>query len=138
MVEENTKCIFKQNNKLVTKLLCAAVIFASGIIIGGGAAIMLVKYRLIWVDKAPHMDANVITNKIAVKYALTPEQIEGVREIMNRAFAHKKANDEWMDKQRDDYAQVIITEMNSVLTPEQYTRWYKDFLEMREKFKKRK
>jgi hypothetical protein len=137
MVEENTACIFRQNNKMLTKLLCAVVILASGIIIGSGATIMMVKHRVIWVDKA-HMDANDITNKIAEKYTLTPEQIEGVRGIMNRAFEHRKANDQWMDKQRDEYAQVIIAEMNSVMTPEQYARWNKDFLEMRETFKKHK
>ncbi|GEM_PF-3093687 len=137
MVEENTKCIFRQNNKTLAKLLCALVIFVSGIVIGGGAAVMMVKHRIIWVDKI-RMDANDITDKIAVKYSLDAQQIEGVRGIMNRAFAQKKINDEWLDKQRDDYAQVIIAEMNSVMTPEQYARWKKDFLEMRATFKKHK
>ncbi|MCE5341423.1 MAG: hypothetical protein LLF92_09915 [Planctomycetaceae bacterium] len=137
MVEENTTCLFRQNNKMLTKLLCAVVILASGIIIGSGVTIQMIKHRVIWVDKI-HMDTNDITNKIAEKYTLDAQQIEGVRGIMNRAFEHKKSNDEWMDKQRDDYAQVIITEMNSVMTPEQYAKWKKDFLEMRETFKKRK
>ncbi len=137
MVDENSTCVFRQNNKMLTKLLCAMVILASGIIIGSGATILMVKHRVIWVDKA-HMDANDITDKIAKKYALTPQQIEDVRGIMNRAFEHRKSNDEWMDKQRDDYAQVFISEMNSVMTPEQFARWNADFKEMREKFKKRK
>jgi hypothetical protein len=135
MVEETTKLCPFQQNKLFAKILCGLVIFISGIIIGGGATVMMVKHRVIWVDKT-HRDANQIAKMITEKYGLNPEQSQQVQQIMAKAFAQKKSFDDMQDKQRDDYAQVFITEMNSVMTPEQFAAWNKDFQEMRGKFKK--
>jgi hypothetical protein len=136
MVENNTT-IYMPGSNLMAKIICGLIIFVSGIIIGCGATVLMVKHRVVWIDKV-HKDANEITAKITQKYALTPEQTQKVRQIMDKAFAQKKANDDWMDKQRDDYSAIFISEMNSVMTPDQFAKWNKDFAEMREKFKKHK
>ncbi|OQA03340.1 MAG: hypothetical protein BWY69_00521 [Planctomycetes bacterium ADurb.Bin401] len=135
MVEEN---IIKSpaGNKLWIRLLCAFVILASGIAIGAGGTILLVKHRVIWISKA-HMDANSLTKLIAEKYDLDSQQTGLVRELINDAFVRKNLNDEAESARREMYAQKMITDMNSILTPQQFQRWSKDFQEMRERYKKR-
>ncbi|MEN6386883.1 MAG: hypothetical protein ABFD79_17015 [Phycisphaerales bacterium] len=137
MVEETTNMCYLQKNKVMAKLVCGLVILLSGIIIGSGATVLMVKHRVIWVSKVSK-DANDIADKIARKYVLTDEQHKQVQQIMLKAFAEKKLFDQQQEKQRNDYAKVFIAEMNSVMTPEQFAKWNKDFMEMREKFKKRK
>ena len=136
MVENNIP-IYILSNKRLIKILCGLIILASGIVIGSGATILMVKHRVIWVSKS-HKDANEITNKITTKYALTPQQAEQIKQIINKAFAQKKMYDDAQDKQRDEYSKIFIAEMNSVMTPEQFERWNTDFQAMRDKFKKRK
>jgi len=128
---------YMQSNKVIIKLLCALIIFISGIVIGSGATVMMIKHRVIWVSRTSK-DVNDIAAKVTKKYSLTPQQSEQVRIIIDKAFQQKKLRDEYVDKQRDEYAQVIISEMNSVLTPEQFKRWSKDFEEIRNRIKKRK
>ncbi|HBG28911.1 MAG: hypothetical protein A2Y10_16610 [Planctomycetes bacterium GWF2_41_51] len=135
MVEENTI----QNlpcNKLWVRLLCAFIILASGIAIGVGGTILMVKHRVIWISRMPK-DANDITEMVTKKYDLNPQQIEQVRKIITNSFEQRKLDDEAQSAKRDIYAKQITAEMNSVLTPEQFEKWNKDFQEMRERYKKR-
>lgn len=138
MVEENPQarsCMFMPPSRLGIKMFCFLIIFASGIVIGAGVTVMLVKQKVIWIAVS-HKDVNDITDKITEKYGLTPQQTQQVHEIITKAFDQRKLRDAEQDRQRDEYSKVIVSEMNSVLTPEQFTKWSKDFQEMREKFKK--
>ena len=135
MVEENTI----QNlpcNKLWVRLLCAFIILFSGIAIGIGGTILMVKHRVIWISRMPK-DANDITEMVAKKYDLNPQQVDQVRKIITNSFEQRKLDDETLSAKRDIYAKQIAAEMNSILTPEQFEKWNKDFQEMRERIKKR-
>lgn len=136
MVEENKIAINLQRKSLIIKWLCGLIILASGIAIGAGATILMVKHRVIWVSK-PRKDASVIAKQMVDKYSLTPQQTQQVQQIIDKAFEQRKLNDELQDKKREETAQAVIAEMNSVLTPQQYEKWLKDFQEMRDRYKKR-
>jgi hypothetical protein len=135
MVEENIARY--RNNKVFLHFLLSFVIFASGIVIGVGGTIILVKQRVIGIDR-PHKDANDITKMITERYALTPQQIPQVQALITNAFAKRKSYDDEENAKREADVQVLIADMKVVLTPEQFEQWNKDFLAMREKHKKTK
>ena len=137
VTEENiAKCC--PNNKFL-KCFCILIIFASGLAIGAGGTIMLIKQRVIWVGGGhPHRDANDITKEITEKYGLNSQQSAQVQGIITNAFLKRKSNDEAQDKQRDADVQNIIADMKTVLTPQQFEQWNKDFQAMRDKHKKPK
>lgn len=134
MVEENNiakQCIVR---KSILWLICL-IVLVSGIAIGTGVTIILVKQRILRISK-PHKDANDITTIMTKKYGLNQVQSQQVNQILSKVFQQRKLDDEEQDKKRDIYAQSIISDMNSVLTPAQFEKWNKDFQEMRAKFKK--
>ena len=135
VIEENiSKC--RPCNKFL-RFFCIFIIFASGIVIGAGGTIMLIKQRVIWVSR-PHKDANDITKEITEKYGLNPQQTAQVQAITTNAFMKMKANNEAQDKQREADIQTLIADMKTVFTPQQFEQWNKDFQAMRDKHKKPK
>jgi hypothetical protein len=137
VTEENiAKC--RPYNKFL-RCLCSLIILLSGIAIGAGGTIMLIKERVIWVGGShPHKDANDITKEITEKYGLNPQQSTQVQGIITNAFLKRKANNEAEDKQHEADIQAVIADMKTVLTPQQFEQWNKDFQAMRDKHKKPK
>jgi len=125
-----------RHKQILLRIVSAAIILASGIIIGAGGTILLVKQRVIWIDHK-HKNADDITKEITEKYGLNQQQTKQVEQIITKAFEKRKLYDEETDNKRDADTQIIIAEMNDVLTPAQFERWNKDFQAMREKFKNR-
>jgi hypothetical protein len=128
-----------RHKQILLRIISAAIILASGIIIGAGGTILLVKQRVIWVGHK-HKDAKDaadITKEITEKYGLNQQQTNQVEQIIAKAFEKKKLYDEETDNKRDADTQIIIAEMNDVLTPAQFELWNKDFQAMREKAKNR-
>ncbi|MCX5633018.1 MAG: hypothetical protein NTW93_05025 [Phycisphaerae bacterium] len=125
-----------RHKQILLRIISAAVILASGLVIGAGGTILLVKQRVIWIGHK-HKDAADITKEMSEKYGLNQQQTKQVAEIFNKAFEQRKLDDEEMDKKRDADTQIIIAEMNDVLTPGQFERWNKDFQIMKEKYKNR-
>lgn len=119
------------------RIVLAAVILASGIAIGAGGAILLAKNGLLWIHFKP-MTADDITKKLTKKYDLNQQQTKQVAEVMNKAFEQMRADEAEMGKKRDAYAEVMIADMEEILTPEQFERWHKDFQAMRETYKSRR
>lgn len=130
-ISKNPTC-----NKLWIRLLCAFIILVSGLAIGAGGTILMVKHRVIWISRTSK-DANDITEKVARKYDLSSEQVERVRTIITNSFEQRRLDDEALTAKRNEYAKQIVSEMNSVLTPEQFEKWNKDFQEMRDRYKRR-
>ena len=134
MVDENNIAKQSCSKKSILWLICA-VIFVSGIAIGAGGTILLVRQRVIWVGH-PHKNSADITKEISEKYGLNPQQTQQVRQIIDNAFQQKKQSDDEADKRREAGIRTVVAEMNEVLTPEQFERWNKDFQAFREKHKK--
>jgi hypothetical protein len=135
VTEENiSKC--RPYNKFL-RCFCILIILASGIAIGAGGTIMLMKQRIIWKGH-PHKDANDLTKDITEKYGLNPQQSTQVQGIIINAFQRKKLADAEEDIKREARMQTMIMEMNSVLTPQQFEQWSKDFQAFRDKHKKPK
>ena len=135
MVTEDNPVKHYRHKQITLWIICAIVILASGIAIGTGGTMLLVKHRVIWIGR-PHKDAAAIAKEISKKYDLNEQQAKQVEDIFNRAFEQKQLHREERDKQREQETQLLIAEMNDVLNREQFERWNRDFQELRGKFKK--
>ncbi|MFA5292112.1 MAG: hypothetical protein WC496_03665 [Phycisphaerae bacterium] len=136
VTEENNIAKSYRSKKITIFFLWGLVILVSGIIIGAGATVLMVKQRIIWINK-PSKDANEITQMISEKYGLSEQQTQQVQQVFDKAFQKRKQYVQEQDQRRETDTQTMITEMNSILTPEQFEKWNKDFQIMQEKFKKR-
>ena len=127
----------KRIKQIILRIICAVVILLSGVVIGAGGTILLVKHRVIWIPHRHDKDATSVAKEISSKYGLNPQQTSQVEEIFNKAFERRKLRGEEMRRERENEAQILSEELEKVLTPEQFERWSKDFQDMREKFRKR-
>ena len=124
-----------QHKRTLLWIICAAIILISGIVIGAGGTMLLVRHKVIWVGH-PHKDTATIVKEMSQKYGLNEQQAKQVEDILNRAFEQMRLQWEEREKQHEQDAQLMIAEMNDVLNREQFDRWNRDFQELREKFKK--
>lgn len=120
--------------RILLYIICAGIILTSGIVIGAGATILLVKHRVIWISHRTE-DAAEEAREMRDEYGLSQQQTNQVEAIYNRAFERKQLRQEENSKKRDQEAQIFAAEIKEVLTPEQFERWNKDFQTMREKYK---
>jgi hypothetical protein len=125
-----------RTKKMLLWLLCCVIIFASGIVIGAGTAILLVKHRVIWLSHRPE-NAAVEAKEMAARYGLNPQQTTQVEAIFTRALERRQLRREENNNKRDEDVQIITAEMQETLTPQQFERWNKHFQEMRENYKNR-
>jgi MFS superfamily sulfate permease-like transporter len=125
-----------RTKKMLLWLLCCLIILASGIVIGAGAAILLVKHRVIWISHKPE-SAAAEAKEMAAKYGLNPQQTSQVEAIFSRALERRQLRREENNKKRDEDAQILTAEMQETLTPRQFERWNKHFQEVKENYKNR-
>jgi len=145
---EDQKIIVKQcsRKQVIIMVVCAAVIFLSGIAIGIGTTVLLAQNRFIKIAPS-HMTAESLTKKISKKYDLNSQQTAQVQTLLSDMFAKGKLNrDEMdakgklnrdeMDARRDADAEIMIAQMKLILTDEQFAKWNENFTKLRAKFKK--
>ncbi len=136
MVTEDNPVKHYRHKQITLWIICAVVILISGIAIGTGTTMLLIKHRIIWIGH-PHKDAAAIAKKISEKYKLSQQQTTAVEAIFEEAFQRKQLQREEMRKKRDEEAQILIAEMKDILTPQQFERWDKDFQAMKDRYKNR-
>ncbi|MHB0946506.1 MAG: hypothetical protein ACYC3B_05005 [Sedimentisphaerales bacterium] len=134
---EDQKIIVKQcsRKQVIIMVVCAAVIFLSGIAIGVGTTVLLAQNRFIKIAHS-HKTADEITKKISEKYDLNSQQTAQVQTLLNDMFAKGKLNRDEMDAKRDADAEIMIAQMKLILTDEQFAKWNENFTKLRAKFKK--
>ncbi|MDD5133944.1 MAG: hypothetical protein PHP01_00860 [Phycisphaerae bacterium] len=135
VTEENIVKTYR-TKKMFLWLLCCLIILASGIAIGAGASILLVKHRVIWISHRPE-SAAVEAKEMAARYGLNPLQTTQVEAIFTRALERRQLRREETGKKRDEDAQILTAEMQETLTPQQFEKWNRHFQEMRENYKNR-
>jgi hypothetical protein len=116
---------------IMTQAFVAIVIFLSGIIIGSTGTIVLLKNRGIWnpprPPKPPQGMAAEIAHEIGSQYGLTDVQIKEVEKVFEKAGQSLESVRQEFENKMKAGEQQITTDMKSVLSPEQFTRWQHDF-----------
>ena len=101
-------------------ILLALVIFGSGCIAGGAAALLIVRNRIREAVRHPELAPTMVANVLRRKLALDEEQTQAVEAILRtrheafRRQMHPRATAE---------LQRVEKEVAEVLTPAQQTKW---------------
>lgn len=125
-----------RHKRILLYIVCAGIILTSGIVIGAGATILLVKHKVIWISHRTE-DAAEEAREMRDEYGLNQQQTNQIEAVYNRAFERKQLRQKENSKKRDEEAQIFAAEIKEVLTPQQFERWNKDFQVKREKYKDR-
>lgn len=121
---------------LALQIIVAAVIFASGIVVGSGGTILLVKHRVLWIQRHKKQ-ASTIARKIQSRYDLSNEQTAKVEDIISKAMESKRALRREMGTKFDTERAKLVSEMKTVLSAEQFEKWHIDFQKRVERYRKR-
>ena len=119
------------------QIIIACVIFASGIIVGAGGTILLVRHRVLWIHHY-HKEAASITRQIKARYNLTEQQTKNVEDVFTKAIERKKAVRSQLQTKFDAEREKLVSEMKAVLTPQQFGKWHIEFQKRAERYKKRR
>lgn len=124
--------------QIIVQMVVGLMILASGVAIGTGGTILLLKDRIIWRTRPPagRPNPSSIVEGWKAKYNLTDEQVEQLKGIFTQRFEARRIRAEAMMKndqtEREKFAQAV----KEILSPQQYEKWEHDFKERAEHFRK--
>jgi hypothetical protein len=129
--------------QIVAQIVVAAVILVSGIAIGTGGTILTLKDKIMWRPPVPPGRAGGIRGPFGpgwivkewtTQYALTAEQVRQVEETLTKQFEATRAL--WVEFAERDKAErgKLVEAMRSILTPEQFGPWEREFKRRTEHF----
>jgi hypothetical protein len=112
-------------------VLLGMVIVASGVVIGAGTTVLLLKDRLAPLPTPGERTAARIADELRGRFDLTEEQARQVREIMARRMdAIEKIHRDAREKMAAEHGK-LREEMKAVLSPDQFERWSAQFEALR-------
>lgn len=100
-----------------------AVILLSGIAIGAGGALYVAHELIVGALESPEATAEFIAKRMDRRLALTPEQAEAARGILQRRAAALQALRESIRPSFDAELDGMQAEVSAILTPEQAAKW---------------
>lgn len=116
-----------RRRQIIVQIIVGCVIFISGIIVGSGGTVALLKDRVIWIHQHPKAEAADIAREIASKYGLTAEQTRRVEQIFDSRFQTRTAIRREYEAEMEAENQRLAAEMKAVLSSMQFEQWNKDF-----------
>ncbi len=129
--------------QIVAQVIVAGVILASGIGIGVGGTVLSLKDKIMWRPPVPPGRAggmrgpfgpDAIVRDWTTEYALTDEQAKQAKDTLTKQFEATRAM--WMEFAEKDKGErgKLVEAMRSILTPQQFGPWEKDFTRRTERF----
>jgi len=125
-----------RRKQIIPQMVVGLIILISGIIVGSGGTVALLKDRVVWIHHHPKMEAADIAKEIGSQYGLTNEQTQKVEQIFRDMIQDRTAVHQEFEAKMEAEHQQLVTEMKAVLLPEQFERWHKDFEAKQEQHKK--
>jgi len=121
--------------KTVRQILLAVVIFVSGIVIGAGGMVLFFQYRVFRPPAQPKKMAAEVTRDIQGRLGLSDIQAGQVEAIFAKEFQTMDSIRNEFEAQIDAQRESLITEMEMVLTPEQFAQWRDEFQSRRRRMR---
>ena len=113
--------------RIVFQILVALIIFISGIVVGSGGAIAILKNMgILQPPRPPHIPASEIAKEIGADYDLTKNQILEVERIFEKAGLYLESLRQEFDDNMELRKQQLIAEMKTVMPPEKFEKWRDD------------
>jgi uncharacterized protein YneF (UPF0154 family) len=125
-----------RRRQIILQIIVGVIIFISGIVVGSGGTVALLKNRVIWIHRHPRIEAAHIAKEIASQYGLKDEQTQRVEQIFNSRFQTRTTIRQEYEAKMETENQKLVAEMKEILSPEQFQRWNKDFEARHEQHKK--
>lgn len=124
--------------QIIVQMLVGIMILASGVAIGAGGTILLLKDRIIWRTGPPagRPNPSSIVEDWKAKYDLTDEQVERLKGIFTQRFEARRLRVEAMMKDDQAERERFAKAVKEILSPQQYEKWEHDFKERAEHFRK--
>lgn len=126
--------------QILAQTIIGGLILLSGVAIGTGGTVLVLKDRIIWrlPTRPPggRPDPNRIVDDWTVKYGLSDEQAQRVKEIFTKRFEAHRAQFAEMVKRAQAEREGFAAAIKEVLTPEQYEAWERDFRERGERYRR--
>lgn len=129
--------------QVVAQIIVGVVILVSGMAIGVGGTLVVLKDRIIWrfpprrPDRPdPNRIAGMIADDWTEKYGLTEQQTEKVKALFTAEFQTRRTRVEKMMEADRDAREQFAQAMKEILTPEQFERWEQDFRERGEHYRR--
>jgi len=125
--------------QIVGQVVVAAVILASGIGIGVGGTILSLKGRIIRppLGEVPPGPPGWLIDRWRADLNLTDVQVQKIKDMFAvRMTAAREKWEKMMELQRQELEELVAS-MKSILTPDQFAKWYKEFKEHTERFGRR-
>jgi hypothetical protein len=127
--------------QVLMQVLIGVVILISGMGIGTGGTILVLRDRIIWrfpqpPDRRPGPPD--IVKMWQTDYGLTDDQVSQARQVLATSMATTQTF--WKELQQKEQAerQKFAESMKDILTPEQYQKWENDFVERMKQIERRR
>ncbi len=120
--------------QIISQVTIAAVILISGMGIGTGGTVLALKDRIIWHTRSRHSNGDRpprfnIIDRWRTEYALTDDQARQAQAAFDKSMATTHTFFVELDRKHKEEQANFAVAMESILTPEQYQKWYHDFSE---------
>jgi hypothetical protein len=117
-----------------TQIATGIIIVLSGIVIGSGGTILVLKDRITWHDSPlKGRDPSTMAKQWKATYDLSEEQAEKVEKISTKRLKTRRALTEEFTQRIASERDKFVTEVETVLSPDQFQRWKNDFEERAKK-----
>ena len=113
------------------QVLVGLIIFISGMFVGVGGTIAVLKDKVIWMHRRPRMDAGKIVEYMKEEYRLTDQQVPQIKQLMDKHFESGRIVRQEFQKRMETGIEQFTADMKQVLTPQQFEQWKQDFQERR-------
>ena len=117
----------RHHRKSIRQILFAAIIFASGMVIGAGGMVKFFQYRTFRPPDTPKKMAAEVTREIQNQLGLSDIQAGQVEVIFTKEFQTMDTIRNEFEARMDTQRKSLITEMEMVLTPGQFAQWRDEF-----------
>jgi len=107
------------------------VIFAAGAVCGAAGYAYWHHSYLLWLHEHPDDMPDMITKKLTSKLSLTEAQIPKVAALIRRNHTHLEQLESEIRPRVDMHCEAFQTEMQQILTPEQFAIWLPHFQDVR-------
>jgi len=130
--------------QLLMQAVVAGVILASGIGIGAGGAVLMLKDRIVWTFPSPPPDRDDRRSRppdfvemLKVKYSLSDEQVQKVKDLFAKHLDTARERRKQVEAIEQTEREKLVEDMRPILNPDQFVRWSADYQKMIEDMRNR-
>jgi hypothetical protein len=108
-------------------LIFSLLIFLSGLLLGSGGTLIFMRYRFVHIMRNPRQLHENLADHMSHDLALSPEQRDQIRQIVQTRMENMQRLRSQTRPLMDEQYQKMQSEIKALLSPEQATKWERQF-----------